>query len=143
MLINILLVIHMISAVSILILVLLQQGKGADMGAAFGGGSSQSVFGSRGSANFLSRTTVVLVTIFFVTSLSLAYMYSQQSTRESVTSTTVMPKADQAESVKDVAQPTKPDDTAASESTKRNEDIPAVPEQSPKPAESEVPAVPK
>ena len=82
MLTNILLVVHMLSAVSIVVLVLLQQGKGADMGAAFGGGGgSQSVFGSRGSANFLSRTTAVLATLFFITSLSLAYVYSQQSVR--------------------------------------------------------------
>ena len=54
------------------------------MGAAFGGGSSQSVFGSRGSSNFLSRTTAVLVTVFFITSLSLAYIYTRQSTETSV-----------------------------------------------------------
>lgn len=53
--------------------VLLQHGKGADMGAAFGSGASGSLFGSSGSANFLSRTTAVLATVFFVTSLSLSY----------------------------------------------------------------------
>jgi len=58
-------VVHLIAAIAIVVLVLLQQGKGADMGAAFGGGSSQSVFGSRGSANFLSRTTGILATVFF------------------------------------------------------------------------------
>ena len=72
-------VVHLIAAISIVVLVLLQQGKGADMGAAFGGGSSQSVFGSRGSANFLSRTTAILATVFFITGLSLAYMYTKQS----------------------------------------------------------------
>lgn len=61
MIINLLLVVHIIAAVVIIALVLLQQGKGADAGAAFGGGS-QTVFGARGSANFLSRTTAILVT---------------------------------------------------------------------------------
>ncbi|MDH4133379.1 MAG: preprotein translocase subunit SecG [Gammaproteobacteria bacterium] len=77
---EILLVVHIIVAVGIVGLVLLQQGKGADMGAAFGSGASQTLFGSRGSANFLSRTTAVFATIFFATSLSLAVFYSKQST---------------------------------------------------------------
>ena len=64
MLINILLVVFMLSAVVMVVLILLQQGKGADAGAAFGGGSSQSLFGARGSANFLSRVTAVLATLF-------------------------------------------------------------------------------
>ena len=79
MLATILLVIHLVIAVAIIVLVLLQQGKGADMGAAFGGGSSQTLFGARGSANFLSRLTSGLVAGFFLTSLSLAYIYNQQS----------------------------------------------------------------
>ena len=78
MLISILTVVLLMTTVSIVILVLLQQGKGADMGAAFGGGgSSQSLFGSRGSANFLSRVTAALTVIFFATSLSLAYLHTQ------------------------------------------------------------------
>jgi len=71
---NILLVFHVLVSVSIVGLILLQQGKGADAGAAFGGGSSATVFGSQGSGNFLSRATAVLAAIFFVTSLSLAYL---------------------------------------------------------------------
>jgi len=67
-------ILNMISAFSVIVLVLLQQGKGADMGAAFGGGASGSLFGSVGSATFLSRATAVLATVFFVTSLSLAYL---------------------------------------------------------------------
>jgi preprotein translocase subunit SecG len=62
--------------VSVIGLVLVQHGKGADMGAAFGSGSSGSLFGATGSANFLSRATAVLATVFFVTSLSLAYLAS-------------------------------------------------------------------
>ena len=66
------------TTVSIVVLVLLQQGKGADMGAAFGGGgSSQSLFGSRGSATFLSRVTAILALIFFATALGLAYLHTQ------------------------------------------------------------------
>ncbi len=70
---SVLMTIQVLSAISIVILVLLQQGKGADMGAAFGSGSAGSVFGSAGSANFLSRTTAVAATIFFLTTLALAY----------------------------------------------------------------------
>jgi len=66
-------VLHLLVAASVVGLVLLQHGKGADMGAAFGGGSSGSLFGSTGSANFLSRSTAVLATVFFLTSLGLAY----------------------------------------------------------------------
>lgn len=76
---EIVLAIHILIAFVLIVLVLLQQGKGADAGANFGGGSSQSVFGSRGSATFLSRMTAVLATTFFITSLALAYIASQQS----------------------------------------------------------------
>ena len=78
MIISIFTVIHLVAAVSIVVLVLLQRGKGADMGAAFGGGSSQSVFGSQGSATFLSRITAGLAAVFFISALSLAYMYTQK-----------------------------------------------------------------
>ncbi len=71
---NILLVVHVLISVSIVALILLQQGKGADAGAAFGGGSSGTVFGSQGSGTFLSRATAVLAALFFVTSLWLAYL---------------------------------------------------------------------
>jgi len=64
---------HVVVALEIIGLVLLQHGKGADMGSGFGGGASASLFGATGSANFLSRTTAVLATIFFVLSLALAY----------------------------------------------------------------------
>ena len=71
---NIMIGIHVVAALGIIGLVLLQQGKGADMGAAFGGGSSGSLFGATGSANFLSRTTAILATLFFLTSLGMAYV---------------------------------------------------------------------
>jgi len=72
-LLTIILAIQMVSAVVMVGLILMQHGKGADMGAAFGSGGSGSLFGASGSANFLSRTTAVLATIFFVATLSLAY----------------------------------------------------------------------
>lgn len=70
---TILLAVQMISAVAMIGLILVQHGKGADMGAAFGSGGSGSLFGASGSANFLSRTTAVLATVFFVCTLLLAY----------------------------------------------------------------------
>ena len=70
---TLLIVVQVISAVAVIVLVLLQHGKGADMGAAFGGGASGSLFGATGSANFLSRSTGVVATIFFLATLGLAY----------------------------------------------------------------------
>ncbi len=76
--ISILLVIHVLLSLVIIALVMLQRGKGADAGAALGGGSSGSVFGARGASNFLSRSTAILATLFFITSLSLAYLSANQ-----------------------------------------------------------------
>jgi preprotein translocase subunit SecG len=73
------LVIHVLAALALVGLVLLQHGKGADVGAAFGSGASGSVFGSAGSANFLSRTTAILAVVFFVTSLGLTYFSSKRT----------------------------------------------------------------
>jgi preprotein translocase subunit SecG len=73
---NIVVIVHVLVALSIIGLVLLQHGKGADMGSGFGGGASSSLFGATGSANFLSRATGVLATVFFILSLALAYIAS-------------------------------------------------------------------
>jgi len=70
---TVVIVAHVLVAVAIIGLVLLQHGKGADMGSGFGGGASGSLFGATGSANFLSRMTAALATVFFLTSLGLAY----------------------------------------------------------------------
>jgi preprotein translocase subunit SecG len=75
---NVLIVAHVLSALAIIGLVLLQHGKGADMGSGFGGGASGSLFGATGSANFLSRTTAILATIFFLLSLALAYVATKK-----------------------------------------------------------------
>jgi preprotein translocase subunit SecG len=71
---NLIIVVHVVVALAIIGLVLLQHGKGADMGSGFGGGASSSLFGATGSANFLSRATAVLATMFFILSLVLAYI---------------------------------------------------------------------
>ncbi|GAB6033827.1 preprotein translocase subunit SecG [Galenea microaerophila] len=75
---SIVLAIHLITAFILIVLVLLQQGKGADAGANFGGGSAQSVFGSSGSGGFLLRVTAVVATLFFITSITLAYLGAKQ-----------------------------------------------------------------
>ena len=74
----IILLVHVVAALGVIGLVLMQHGKGADMGAAFGSGASGSLFGATGSANFLSRTTAILAAVFFLTSLSLAYLASNK-----------------------------------------------------------------
>ena len=84
------LVLHILAALGIIVLVLLQHGKGADMGAAFGSGSAGSLFGSAGAANFLSRSTAVLAAVFFATSLGLTY-FSAPSKSGGVTETLAVP----------------------------------------------------
>src|SRR5512139_1114926 len=82
---SILLAVHVLVALVVIGLVLLQHGKGADMGAAFGSGASGSLFGAAGSANFLSRTTAILATVFFLSSLGLTWFAASQSgTRQAV-----------------------------------------------------------
>jgi len=76
---TIVVIVHVIVAIGIVGLVLLQQGKGADAGASFGGGASQTVFGASGTGNFLVRATTVGATIFFITSLALAVFAKNQS----------------------------------------------------------------
>jgi len=75
---NVLIVTHVLVALAIIGLVLLQHGKGADMGSGFGGGASGSLFGATGSANFLSRATAILATLFFLLSLALAYVATKK-----------------------------------------------------------------
>ena len=80
---TILIIVNVFSALAIIVLALMQQSKG-DMGSAFGGGGSQSMFGSRGSSNFLSRTTSIMCVVFFASSLTLAYVYAQRADSKSV-----------------------------------------------------------
>jgi preprotein translocase subunit SecG len=81
------LIVHVLTALSVIGLVLLQHGKGADMGAAFGSGSAGSLFGASGSANFLSRSTAILATVFFLSSLGLTYFSFNKSAPQGVMST--------------------------------------------------------
>jgi len=120
---SIFMVIHVLLAIGIIALVLLQHGKGADAGAAFGSGASSTVFGSRGSGSFLTRTTAILAALFFATSLSLAYMAGNTGNQES-TLESLLPSQ---EAVQE--QPVVP------------EEKPVVPETSDKP--SDLPDVPK
>lgn len=76
---TVIIVVHLVAAVALVGLVLMQQGKGAETGASFGSGASGTVFGSQGSASFLSRLTAVLAAVFFITSLGLAYYASTQA----------------------------------------------------------------
>ena len=74
-----LVIIHVIVCVALIMIVLLQTGKGADIGAAFGGGGSNTLFGTTGASTFLSKATTVAAIIFMITSLSLAYLSSQRT----------------------------------------------------------------
>lgn len=76
---SVVIIFHLLGAIGIVAFVLLQQGKGAEAGASFGSGASGTVFGSQGSTTFLSRTTAILATAFFITSLGLAYFAKQKA----------------------------------------------------------------
>ena len=116
---NVLIVTHVVVALSIIGLVLLQHGKGADMGSGFGGGASSSLFGATGSANFLSRITAVLATAFFLLSLALAYV----ATKKPVEGGGVMDAVRQQQQ-----QPAKPEEKkAAAEDAKPAAPAPAAP----------------
>jgi preprotein translocase subunit SecG len=98
------LVIHVLAALGVIGLVLLQHGKGADMGASFGSGASGSLFGVSGSSNFMSRATAICVLVFFTTSLTLAYLSSHKTGTGSVinaniTQTTAVPAVKQVPAV--------------------------------------------
>ncbi len=117
---TVLVVIHLLLAIGLVGLVLIQHGKGADMGAAFGSGASATVFGSAGASNFLSRTTAVLAALFFLTSLALAWFAMQKGEQESLVEKQL--------AVEQSAQPA---------------DLPAVPEAaSPGGAKDDLPVVP-
>ena len=98
------LVAHVLAALSVCGFVLLQHGKGADMGAAFGGGSSGSLFGAAGSANFLSRTTAILATVFFLTSITLTWFGTQHG---------AVPQGVMEKGVMERTLPSKPSDVPA------------------------------
>jgi len=90
---TLMLVLQMLAAIAMIGLVLVQQGKGADMGASFGGGSSGSLFGATGSANFLSRSTAACATVFFVSTLALAFMSNVPRNVEATAGGSVLDRA--------------------------------------------------
>jgi len=82
---SILLVVQVLLSISLIVLILMQHGKGADAGAAFGSGASATVFGARGSGNFMTKATTGIAVLFFITCLALAYLSSNRSQPQSVT----------------------------------------------------------
>ena len=121
-------VLHLLTAVALVVLVLLQQGKGADAGAAFGSGSSGTVFGSQGSASFLTRATAILAALFFICSLALAYYSNSRLARNSVTDLTgsVISEGIEEQAPNDVDVPAAPDVPTVSPSEGRS-DVPSAP----------------
>ena len=129
----VLLIVHVIIAIALIVLILLQHGKGADAGAAFGSGASSTVFGARGSASFLSRVTAGLAAGFFVTSLLLGYSATRSSAPSSVVERVpgipseqiVVKPGEQA--VKPGEQAAKPGEQAAKEEPAPQSNAPAAP----------------
>lgn len=119
---TVLITMHVLVSILLVVLVLLQQGKGADAGAAFGSGGAGTVFGSRGPANFLTRATAILATLFFVVSLGLAYLTTQTIERTSVVER-VGAIEQSTDPLSDV--PASPTDTPASDGS--DADVPAAP----------------
>lgn len=124
---NVLIVAHVLVALAIIGLVLLQHGKGADMGSGFGGGASGSLFGATGSANFLSRSTAVLAALFFILSLALAYVATNRSTEQGGGGVMDAVRQQQ-EPAKDVPKPEAQPQKPAAEAPKPAPEAPKAPE---------------
>jgi preprotein translocase subunit SecG len=105
---TLLIVLQVISALSVILLVLLQQGKGADMGAAFGSGASGSLFGASGSANFLSHATAIFAAVFFMCTIGITWVGNKKEVNPGVLSGTVAPAATPAAPVAPAQDPSKP-----------------------------------
>lgn len=123
---TVVIVVHLLVAIGVVALVLLQQGKGADAGASFGAGASATVFGSQGSATFLSRFTGILAATFFITSLGLAFFAKEKSdmlTQAGLPDPAVLEVQQEKPAVEDV--PVLESQAAAVEAT----DVPKAPEQ--------------
>lgn len=91
---SILLVVQVLLSISLIVLILMQHGKGADAGAAFGSGASATVFGSRGSGNFMSKSTAVIAVLFFIVCMSLAYLSANREAPGSVTGSVMTQESD-------------------------------------------------
>ncbi|MEX2488408.1 MAG: preprotein translocase subunit SecG [Pseudomonadales bacterium] len=121
---TLILVVHVLAAISIIALVLMQQGRGAEMGAGFGSGSSGTVFGSGGAGNFMTRLTTTVAVIFFLTSFGLAFFAKEKS--ESAR-TVGVPEVVQDEAEREAETPALEEDTSGAGSTGESE-IPGVEE---------------
>ena len=91
---SILLVVQVLLSISLIVLILMQHGKGADAGAAFGSGASATVFGARGSGNFLTRATTIIAVLFFIVCLSLAYISSNRAAPDGVSGSVTAQEAE-------------------------------------------------
>ena len=105
---TLLIVLQGVSALAVILLVLLQQGKGADMGAAFGSGSSGSLFGASGSANFLSHTTAIFAAVFFISTLGITWLGNKKEGSPGVLSGTTAPVLAPVAPAAPIQDPTKP-----------------------------------
>ena len=114
----VLIVIHVLVCIALIMVVLFQTGKGADMGAAFGGGSSQTLFGSTGAATFLSKLTTVAAIVFMITSLALAYISSNRTSSSIVSET---PAAVEEQAAPSESAPAPTEGTAPQESAPATE----------------------
>jgi preprotein translocase subunit SecG len=124
------LIAHTLIALGIIALVLLQRGKGADAGAAFGAGASGTVFGSRGSGSFFSRATAVLATAFFTTSLTLAYLSSQRVSSDESLIDPSQTVEEQVEEAPAIVEESADDNIPALEAETEASDVPALDEES-------------
>jgi len=123
------LIAHTLIALGIIALVLLQRGKGADAGAAFGAGASGTVFGSRGSGSFFSRATAILATAFFASSLTLAYISSQHVTADESLIDPALAIEEQAEEAAAVVEDLVDDNIPALDAAVEESDLPALQEE--------------
>jgi preprotein translocase subunit SecG len=131
-----LLVVQVMVSISLIALILLQHGKGADAGAAFGSGASSTVFGASGSASFLSRATGILATVFFAVSLSLSVMAHRQTEQQSLVEKYVAPTEQAVEKLEEAVKSTATSDVPVAPAS----DVPAVPAAPTAETQSAVPA---
>lgn len=137
---TVLTIVLVLAGFSLITLILLQQGKGADAGAAFGSGASSTIFGSRGSASFLSRSTAVLATIFFLASLGLAYFAEKNVKQQSIVEKIQSQQQKPEQKIQEPQEPATPPDEKkepAGTSGAKETDVPTLPE---KGAETKPPA---
>ncbi len=114
---SLLLTIHILASILLILIILLQKGKGADMGASFGGGASQAIFGGAGPATFLTKITAVIAIVFMLTSLSLAYRAGHRSFSSVMPASAPVPVEQKAVNSKPAAQPVTPQKAAGSKTS--------------------------